>query len=246
MFFDEYPKDKLTQMWREFAKVKKDYTPQERWDEVIDKNYRNAEFAVLTLDNIIYDFYRNTYDEEAEKTCVPCVCTSVMVILGKKTNIDYGVELVLPAYEFTTYLETTRLSALFERTREVSELKDDFKKYEGKLMELFPVEDVTLWNLLNDEEMATKFDELCDNNDGYGIAFIDVFTNILVYDFVKNYMQLTNERNLNDLYKEDEEYYGDCVEAEDGVCYDTCETENEASGLGGSYFDDECECPSCD
>ena len=213
MFFDEYPKEQLTSMWREFAKLKRDYTSEERWKEIVDKQYRNASFAVLTMDNIIYDFYKNTYNEESEKTVCPFICTSMMVILAKKANIDYGVEMVLPAYEFTTYFETTRLESLFERTRDVTELRDEFKKYEGKLNELFPSEEITIWKLFNEEELAKKYDELCDNNDGYGIGFIDVFTNMLAYDFVKNYMQLPNERDLNDLYIDDESEDYDEVEA---------------------------------
>lgn len=223
MFFDEYPKEKLSQMWSEFAKTKRDYTPEERWKEVIDSKYRNAAFAALSMDNIIYSFYKDTYDEDSEKTCVPCVCTSMMIILAKKATIDYNVEMNIPAYEFTTYFETTRLESLFERTRDVSELHDEFKKYEGKLNELFPEEETTLWKLFNDEEKSKQFDELCDNNDGFGIGFIDVFTNMLVYDFVKNYLQLPNERNLNDLYSDDDEDYeicdeGDCCETEDVCC----------------------------
>ena len=223
MFFDEYPKEKLSQMWSEFAKTKRDYTPEERWKEVIDSKYRNAAFAALSMDNIIYSFYKDTYDEESEKTCVPCVCTSMMIILAKKATIDYNVEMNIPAYEFTTYFETTRLESLFERTRDVSELHDEFKKYEGKLNELFPEEETTLWKLFNDEEKSKKFDELCDNNDGFGIGFIDVFTNMLVYDFVKNYLQLPNERNLNNLFSDDDEDYeicdeGDCCETEDVYC----------------------------
>lgn len=223
MFFDEYPKEKLSQMWSEFAKTKRDYTPEERWKEVIDSKYRNAAFAALSMDNIIYSFYKDTYDEDSEKTCVPCVCTSMMIILAKKATIDYNVEINIPAYEFTTYFETTRLENLFERTRDVSELHDEFKKYEGKLNELFPEEETTLWKLFNDEEKSKKFDELCDNNDGFGIGFIDVFTNMLVYDFVKNYLQLPNERNLNDLYSDNDEDYeicdeGDCCETEDACC----------------------------
>ena len=221
MFFNEYPKEKLSQMWGEFAKLKRDYTPETRWNEVIDSKYRNAAFAALTMDNIIYSFYKNTYDEESEKTCVPCVCTSMMIILAKKAIIDYNVEMNIPDYEFTTYFETTRLESLFERTRDVSELHDEFKKYEGKLNELFPEEDTTLWKLFNDEDKSKAFDELCDNNDGFGIGFIDVFTNMLVYDFVKNYMQLPNERNLNDLYNDDE----------DECCYNGCD---------GEYCDSEC------
>lgn len=243
MFFDEFSKEQLPKLWGEFAKLKKDYTPEERWKEVIDKQYRNASFAALTLDNIIYDFYKNTYNEESEKTCIPCVCTSMMVILAKKANIDYNVELVLPSYEFTTYLETTRLESLFERTREVSELHDEFKKYEGKLTELYPEEGITLWSLLNDEDKAKLFDELCDNNDGFGIGFIDVFTNMMTYDFVKNYLQLPNERNLNDLYRddnEDYEYDGSpdecCVEAAD-ECYPEAEecytTDTDSCGNDG-------------
>ena len=39
MFFDEYPKEKLSQIWSEFAKTKRDYTPEERWKEIIDCKY---------------------------------------------------------------------------------------------------------------------------------------------------------------------------------------------------------------
>lgn len=239
MFFDEYPKENLATLWSEFAKVKKDYTPEERWKEVIDSKYRNASFAALTMDNIIYDFYKNTYGEEAEKTCVPCVCTSTMIILAKKANIDYGVELNLPAYEFTTYFEETRLETLFERTRDVSELHDEFKKYEGKLTELFPEEGTTLWTLLNDEENAKKFDELCDNNDGFGIGFIDVFTNMLAYDFVKNYLQLPNDRNLTDLYNDDDEEYDYACEGE-AVC--ECEDSCAKDECGKPCNTSDCDC----
>ena len=236
MFFDEYPKEKLSQMWSEFAKTKRDYTPEERWKEVIDSKYRNAAFAALSMDNIIYSFYKDTYNEDSEKTCVPCVCTSMMIILAKKATIDYNVEMNIPAYEFTTYFETTRLESLFERTRDVSELHDEFKKYEGKLNELFPEEETTLWKLFNDEEKSKQFDELCDNNDGFGIGFIDVFTNMLVYDFVKNYLQLPNERNLNDLYSDDDEDYEIC---EEGDC---CETEDVCCDGSSYHYDDQSPC----
>ena len=203
MFFDEFQKDKLSHLWGEFAKIKSSYTPNERWKEIIDSEYKNADFAALTLDNIIYDFYKNTYNEESEENCVPCVCTSTMVILAKKTNIDYDVEMVLPSYEFTTYFETTRIDTVFERTRNVSEMQDEYQKYENKLKELFP-EETTLWNLLNNVENAEKYDELCENNDGFGIGFIDVFTNILAYDFVRNYLLLPNERDLSIIYSKSE------------------------------------------
>jgi hypothetical protein len=173
----------------------------------------------------------------------------MMIILAKKATIDYNVEMNIPAYEFTTYFETTRLESLFERTRDVSELHDEFKKYEGKLNELFPEEETTLWKLFNDEEKSKKFDELCDNNDGFGIGFIDVFTNMLVYDFVKNYLQLPNERNLNDLYSDDDEDYeiydeGDCGETEDVCCegssydYDAPCCEDSCGGLSAGCESD--------
>ena len=210
MFFDEYDTSKLPSMWSAFAKVKKDYAPEERWSEIIDKSYKNAAFAALTDDNIIYDFYRNHYSPEDEKTNVPYVCTTLMIIMSKKANIDYGVEITLPAYEFTTYFETTRLHSLFEKTRDVAELKDDFKKYEDKIKELFPSDELTLWNLWNTPETAKQFADVCDDNENFGIGFIDAFTNMLVYDFVKNYMELPNDRNLNDIYKEADDCDEDC------------------------------------
>ena len=225
MFFEDFQKEDLPKVWGEFARIKRDYTASERWKEVIDEEYRNAAYADLTMDNIIYEFYQNTYDEEAEKTCVPCVCTSMMIILAKKANIDYSVEMTLPAYEFTTYFETTRLHELFARTRDLSELHEEFKKYEDKLTELFPDEDTTLWKLCNDEDKAKIFEELCDNNDGFGIGFIDVFTNIIAYDFVKNYLCLPNERNLSDVYRPCE-YDEDAVECE-------CTTSNDEYGEFG-------------
>ena len=208
MFFDEYPKEKLATMWREFAKIKQSYTSDERWSEIIDRCYKNAAFADLTMDNIIYSFYKNTYSEEDEQTCVPFVCTCIMLILAKKATIDYAVEMNIPDYEFSTYFQSTRLTTVFERTREVSELHDEFKRYEDKMKELFPEEEITLWTLFNDVETSKKFDELCDDVENFGIAFIDVFTNILAYDFVRNYMNLTNERNLNDIYEEND--YDEC------------------------------------
>lgn len=203
MFFDEYPNDKIGCVWREFAKIKQSYTPDERWKEIIDKSYKNAAFTVLTMDNIIYNFYKNTYTEEDEQNCGPFLCTSMMIILAKKATIDYGVEMNIPDYEFLTYFQSTRLSTVFERTREFSEQMDDFVKYEGKIKEMFPDDETTLWVLFNDPEMADGFGKICDDVENYGIKFIDTFTNILTYDFVRNYMNLPNERNLNDIYDED-------------------------------------------
>lgn len=220
MFFDEYQKENLPHMWRDFAKVKQSYTSEERWSDIIDKSYINAAFADLTMDNIIYNFYKNTYTEEDEQTCAPYVCTCIMLILAKKATIDYAVEMNIPDYEFSTYFQSTRLTTVFERTREVSELHDEFAKFEKKMKELYPDEEMTLWSLFNNPDTAKKFDELCDSIEHYGLAFIDVFTNILAYDFVRNYMNLPNERNINDIYECNEDYADDCVETYDdgGEC----------------------------
>lgn len=225
MFFDEYPKDKLTCVWREFAKIKQSYAPEGRWSEIVDKSYRNAPFTVLTMDNIIYNFYKNTYTEEDEQNYGPFLCTAMMIILAKKTTIDYGVEMNIPDYEFSTYFQSTRLSTIFERTREFSEQMDDFTKYEGKIKEMFPDDEITLWRLFNEPELVTEFGKICDDTENYGITFIDTFTNILTYDFVRNYMNLPNERNLNDIYSEEYAYYGgQCCSPKDVT---GCETESQ-------------------
>ena len=187
------------------------------------------------MDNIIYNFYKNTYTEEDEHNIAPFLCTSMMIILAKKTTIDYGVEMNIPDYEFSTYFQSTRLYTVFERTREFSEQMDDFAKYEGKIKEMFPDDETTLWALFNDQEMANIFDNICNDTENYGIPFIDTFTNILTYDFVRNYMNLPNERNLNDIYDEEYSNVGEkcCPE----VTSDTREyPEQEQCGLWGCHM----------
>ena len=59
---------------------------------------------------------------------------------------------------------------------------------------------------------------------------------MLVYDFVKNYLQLPNERNLNDLYSDDDEDYEICYEG------DCCETEDVCCDEPSYDYDDQSQC----
>lgn len=198
MFIKDYPLDKLSSFWGEFLKAKQAYTPNERWEEIVNTNYKNKDFLVLSYDDILYNGYTQKYNEESEKTVVPFISTAFTIILAKKVIIDYGVEMNLPSYEYDTYFESTRLSTLFDRTRDVSELQDKFEDYEKKLTEMFS-EETTLASIFTEENNAKQIDELCDNSE-YGMQFIDIFTNIIAYDFVKNYLHLNNKRNISDIF----------------------------------------------
>ena len=232
MFFNDYSLDNesLCKLWGEFSKVKQSYTPNERWNELVNTDAKNAEFATLTMDNIIYDFYEKTYDEESEKTQAPFYCTTMMIIIAKKAAIDYRVEMNLPSYEFTTYFEGTRLTTVFERNKEFSEALEVFTKYQEKMLEVFNVDEITLWRMFNEPELIEKFDELAEDNENFGIPFLETFTNILTHDFVRHYLHLPNERIIPDYFeKEDEdcEGQGSCVGYETPCCGDKCYNDSE-------------------
>ena len=238
MFFADYnlEPESLCKLWGEFMKTKQAYTPNERWSELINTNSKNSEFAVLTMDNIIYDFYRNNFNEESENTSIPYYYTTFMIVLAKKATIDYRVEMNIPAYEFTTYFESTRLTTLFERNKDYSEAPENFSKYQDRIIELFPNEEITLYKMFNEEDEVKKFETMCEDDKEYGLAFIDAFSNLLAYDFVKNYMKLPNTRVVDFIDNSTYEGESDC-------CEDECCPDSEVEW---TYSDSECgDCGPC-
>jgi len=214
MFFDDYPQDKLTSIWGEFAKTRQSYTPHERWEGVVDGSYRNSSFLELTLDDIIYGYMKQEYpDEIAVDDMSEFQTISFMIILAKKSIIDYHFDNTIPVHEFDTFFKTTRLTTLFERNRDYSENKELLKKYEEKLMEMYTDDSMTLFDMLNKPELSKMFDDLYESED-YGIEFIDVFSNLMVYDFIKNYYRLNNERDLSNIYELREEWQDTSEECE--------------------------------
>lgn len=218
MFLSEYPTEDLVNVWRAFAKIKQAYTPHERWKEIVEGTYRNASFLELTLDDIIYSFMKNTYKDEDFETMAPFYTISFMIILAKKSIIDYNVEDVIPSYEFETFFKTTRLHSMFERARDLSESKEDFEKIETKFLEVYPEEETTLYDIFNSDEKVKLLNDIIVNtdtnkndddvkNDLFSIKFIDILTNIIVYDFIRNYFHLKNERNVVDVYTVDSDDY---------------------------------------
>lgn len=204
MFIEDYPSEELSVFWDKFGESKKSYTPNERWDEIVNENFRNKEFLSLTLDDVLYCGYYEKYQEkekEATEVC-PFLYMSLIAILARKTIIDYNVEKVIPSYEFDTYFQTRRIASLFENCRVMSEMIEKFSTYEQKMLELFPEESTTLWDIVNNEEQGKIFDGICENED-FSFEFLDLFTNMLTFDFVRNYWGFNNERNLDNIFDDD-------------------------------------------
>ena len=210
MFFSNYPRgEELKTMWSSFAKQMQNEAPITRWGEVVNTNNKNVYKAVLAMDEIIYDFYRKTFNEESEKTIVPYMVTIAMNIIARNAIMDYEVEMDLPPYEFTNYMQSTRLCTVLTRTKDDSEMPEDFSKYSNVLTETFPNEELTLWDMFMTEEECVKFESMCHReNEELGIPFIDSFFNMVTFDFVRNYLNLPNERNVK-YYNLEENESGD-------------------------------------
>lgn len=222
MFFEvnKYTHEELKTFWQNFSKLTNHYTSNERWSEIVPKNDEYSDFMSLTFDNVLFNGHDNLFKNEDDfKTCCPFIFGALSIILAKKVIFDYGVKETIPYYEFETYYQSTRLITVFERTREFSELKEDYKKSEDLLLTTFPDEEVTLWHLLTVPDLSGKLDELFEEKE-FGIQLIELFSNILSFDFVRNYLKLSNERRDLSVIPEpcqengcDGEYYTEAVPA---------------------------------
>jgi len=225
MFFEinKYSEEELKTFWQNFADLTNHYTSNERWGEIVPKDDEYGDFLSLTFDNILYSGHNTVFDnDELKNTTAPFMFTSISIILAKKVIFDYGVKQTIPYYEFETYYQTTRLTSVFERTREFSELKEDYKKCEESLLPAYPQEETTLWHVLTSPDLSDKLSAMFDDKE-FGFSLIELFTNMLAYDFVRNYLKLNNERRditavpvgFNEL-SDDE--CGDVCAKEDAYC----------------------------
>lgn len=209
MFTDNYTtEEEIKKIWLDFAKQKRDASPIERWESIFSIS-TNKDITSLGQDEILFPMVFDEYSEEEFKNRMsPGYTITVLLCLAKKSYTEYLVDTVLPYYEFKTYFESTRLSSIFERNKDVSEMREVYDKYNEVICDKFK-DETTLWTLFNDDNNVKVFDDYINSlaDESKSFEFIDLFMNLLTYDFVKNYMRLPNERNIQtyDVEEEDDE-----------------------------------------